>query len=139
MRTTYQTVLAAMIYIYLFVRDNLVGASIFSVLVSRLFNTLSSSTLEEKLEIARLGVNSSNNCGSCDQKDVLFWVLVLGALAAKGREERNICVTELRIVTHVLGVRNFVECVDKLQRIAWIEKREDSALWELWSEIYGLG
>jgi hypothetical protein len=139
MRTTYQTALAGMIYIYLLLRDNLVGVPIFSVLVSRLFNTLSSSTLEEKLEIARLEINSSNICESCDQKDVLFWVLVLGALAAKGREERNIFVTELRIVTHMLGVRNFVECVDKLKRIAWIERREDGALWELWSEVYGLG
>lgn len=138
-RTTYQIALAAMIYIYMFLRDNLVGVPIFSVLVSRLSNSVHTSRDEADLEGTWPSMANDNSYGNCDQKDVLFWVLVLGALAAKGREERNMFVPELRIVTNVLRVRSFVEFVVKLKRIAWIERRDDGRLWELWSEIYGLG
>jgi len=135
-RTAYQFSLAAMIYIYLFLRDNPVGVGIFSVLVSRLSNSLCTSKNMAELQIMPWEIDNDYTYVEFNQRDIRFWVLVLGALAAKGREERSLFLAELRIATNALEVRRFAEFVGKLKKVAWIDRGETGIVWQLWGEVY---
>jgi len=137
-RTTYQILLAAQMYIYLFLRDTLVPSPIFSVLVSRLSFSLYSSEGESRLREAWQKMDSNDNRENDNENEILFWALVLGALAAEGREERRRFGTHLRRLCNLFRIRTFTEFVEKLQKTAWIEKKVDDKLLELWSEVQGL-
>lgn len=130
--TTYQSMLAVQIYIYLLLRDHFVPVRIFSVLVSRLCNSLYSPDFESKLRGTWQEMDSGNR-----GNDMLFWVLMLGALAAEGREERSSFRESFGTLCNVLGIRTLTEVVDKAKKIAWIERKVDEKLLKLWNETQG--
>ncbi|KAH8653194.1 hypothetical protein BGZ60DRAFT_180156 [Tricladium varicosporioides] len=128
-QTTYQILLAAQIYIYLFLRDHFVLSPIFSVLVTRLCDSLYSTRDQTELRGTWQEMDSENR-----ENDMLFWVLLLGTLAADGREGRSRLQASLGKLCNVLGIRSPTEVVDKAKSIAWIEKKMDDKVCKLWHE-----
>jgi len=133
--TVYQISLAALAYLYLFFRDNLVHAPLFSILISRLFESLFATGTNSITSQAGTGsfLPDENN----DRNNLQFWVVAVGALVATGRLERNVFVDYLRKLGRQIRVQTFDEYVQVLKRTAWIDSREDGFLWLLWSEVQG--
>lgn len=131
--TIYQNALAALAYLYLFFRDNLVRAPLFSVLVARLAESLVESNRYAEAGKASTPSPTTNIISS--EENIKFWVVVVGALIATGRTERSLFVEELRKLGEQMRVQTFEDYVQVLKKTAWIENREDGFLWLLCREV----
>lgn len=100
--------LAAFIFIYVFLRDFPLSSPLFQSITERLAASLFES-------------DTTINMWEEDMYPMLLWVLVIGVIVSEGRCERDRFVKELGGVCAVLGVSILAEFEDVLKRIAWLD------------------
>jgi hypothetical protein len=113
--------LAALIYVHLSLR----GVAISSVVIEQL-----SARLKSRLELFRDPVAAWRAAPR-----ILTWVLVTGAVASLGRDERSWFVPQLADLCQAYGLRHWEDLKEWLRSFLFLESGNEARIRKVWEEV----